>query len=70
MIKIDIAEPGELHFLMFDEMGRVVYSQNENVVQGSMELNLTLSGLSNGMYFYRMEINGFTDTRKLLLMAE
>ena len=41
---------------------------SEQKQAGIYELVLNAAKLNSGVYFYKMEVNGFTTTRKLLLL--
>ena len=49
--------------------GRIVNELvNENLNAGSYSILLNASNLSSGTYFYRLETDGFTDKKKLMLI--
>jgi len=41
---------------------------NEEMDEGEHEVQFDASGLTSGVYFYRLQSGEFTQTRKLLLM--
>jgi hypothetical protein len=50
-------------------LGREVVSLvNENKVSGNYSVDFNASSLTSGVYFYRLEVNGFVDTKKMLLI--
>lgn len=68
---IEFALPvsGHTKLVIFDVLGREVNRVvNEFLSAGSYKMNFSASGLSSGMYFYRLESGGYTDTKKLLLV--
>ena len=54
---------------VYDILGRRVTDLvNEELNAGTFEYNFDGAGLSSGMYFYRLETNGFVQTKKMLLV--
>jgi photosystem II stability/assembly factor-like uncharacterized protein len=54
---------------VFDLLGREVATLVNTVEQsGRKSLLFDASSLSTGIYFYRLQVNGYTQTRKLLLL--
>jgi hypothetical protein len=54
---------------VYDLLGREVATLvNEAKGPGSYEVTWDASGIASGMYFYRLDAAGFTQTRKLLLL--
>jgi hypothetical protein len=55
---------------VFDVTGREVRSMlsNENLGAGAHVVNFDASGLSSGVYFYRLDANGISETKKMVLM--
>jgi hypothetical protein len=54
---------------VYDVLGREVTTLvNENLQPGSYEATWNAEGLSSGVYFYKLESRGFTQTRKMILM--
>jgi hypothetical protein len=41
---------------------------SENRIAGSHTVNFDASALTSGVYFYRLESNGFADTKKMMLL--
>jgi hypothetical protein len=68
-IQYEMKSPGQVNMELFDIRGAKVRTLiNENKPEGSYEFTFDGSQLSSGVYFYRMTANGFTKTRKLVLM--
>ncbi len=66
-------EDGLVKFTVHDLLGRVVYSENRNLLAGNY--SFTWDGQNqldqqavSGVYFLRMEAEGFIQTRKMLMM--
>ena len=69
--KINFALPksGLVTLKIFDVLGReVAMLINEVKNAGSYSVDFNASTLSSGMYYYRLESNGFTDTKKMMFV--
>jgi hypothetical protein len=69
--KINYALPksGFVTLKVYDMLGREVVSLvNENKVSGNYSVDFNASNLTSGVYFYRLEVNGFVDTKKMLMI--
>jgi hypothetical protein len=54
---------------IYDITGKVVQVLvNGQLAAGSYETEWAASGFSSGVYFYKLETNGFTDTKKMLMI--
>ncbi len=54
---------------VYDVLGRVVATPVNQVVQaGDHDLNFDGSNLPSGIYYYRINADGFTDVRKMILL--
>ncbi len=59
----------DVKFTIFDINGKVVQSlSNTNKPAGTYKYVFDASALSSGVYFYRLETSGFTDTKKMILL--
>jgi hypothetical protein len=68
-IQYEMKSAGQVNMELFDIRGANVRTLiNEQKPAGSYEFTFDGSQLSSGVYFYRMTANGFTKTRKLVLM--
>jgi hypothetical protein len=68
-IKYSVPKTGYLTIKVYDLMGRKVATIFDGVQQaGNYTAILDGSNLTSGIYFYRMEANGFTETKKLVLL--
>jgi hypothetical protein len=56
---------GELNVDLFDATGRLVRSEQVNIVNGAQQVELNLSGLETGVYTVQFELNGASATRQL-----
>jgi hypothetical protein len=54
---------------VYDIMGREVQTLvNEKLNPGTYEVTFDGSALTSGVYFYRLFVNGFSETKKMLLV--
>lgn len=68
-IRFDIPGSSNVKISLYDILGREVRKFIDDKLEaGSYLLNLDLSSLPSGIYFYRMETQGFTETRKMILL--
>jgi hypothetical protein len=69
--KIDYALPknGFVTLKVYDMLGREVVSLvNETKAAGNYSVDFNASSLTSGVYFYRLEVNSFVDTKKMMLV--
>ncbi|HQH56910.1 MAG TPA: family 43 glycosylhydrolase [Candidatus Marinimicrobia bacterium] len=68
-IKYSVPKAGYLTIKVYDVMGREVATVFDGVQQaGNYTAILDGSNLTSGIYFYKMETNGFVETKKLVLL--
>ncbi|MCB0720810.1 MAG: T9SS type A sorting domain-containing protein [Ignavibacteriae bacterium] len=68
-IKFDIANAGPVKITIYNSLGMQVETLvNENLSPGSYQVNWNASSISSGTYFYRIETDGFVETKKMLLI--
>jgi serine protease len=68
-IKFSIANPGLTSLKIYNTLGREVASLvNEYLQAGSYDADWNASGNSSGVYFYRLQANGFVQTKRMLLI--
>lgn len=67
-IKYEIPKDAEVTINIYDLLGREVFSINEYKKAGSYEVKFDGSNLASGMYFYTLEVNGYKDTKKMVLL--
>ena len=68
---ISYSLPNNTHIILkvFDVLGNEVATLiNEEKPAGNYEVEFNASGLSSGIYFYRIQTEGFIDTKKLILL--
>jgi hypothetical protein len=69
--KIEYALPknGLVSLKIYDVLGREVRNLvNETKVAGYYSVDFNASDLSSGVYFYKLEANGFSDIKKMMLI--
>ncbi|MBX7046674.1 MAG: T9SS type A sorting domain-containing protein [Ignavibacteria bacterium] len=68
-ITYSIAKQGDVRIIVFDALGKQVTEMvKSNLPAGSYSVDFNGSRLSSGLYFYRIVTDGFTDTKKMMLV--
>jgi hypothetical protein len=68
-ITFDLVESGNVTLQVFNLMGQEVATLvNGNLSSGRHTLNFSAAGLPSGLYLYKLEANGFSAQKKMLLM--
>lgn len=68
-IKYSVPQNTFVRITVFDVLGREVSAPvNEFKTAGSYELSFNASELGSGIYYYRINADGFTDTKKMILV--
>lgn len=68
-IRFALPVSGYVSIKIYDIAGKLVSEiVNSNLEAGLHEISYNASNLSSGAYFYRIEANGFTDVKKMLLI--
>ena len=68
-IKFGIPRSSEVRLVIYDAIGRQVttlISQHMNA--GQYEVNWNADGYTSGMYYYTLTADGFTETKKMMLV--
>jgi hypothetical protein len=69
VIDFQIKEEGFVKLKIYDVLGREIANLiNENRKAGFYSHNFNSHNLSSGVYFYRLEVNDFIDTKKMILL--
>lgn len=69
--KIDFAIPknGLVKIVVYDILGRQISKLvNQNLTAGTYSIDFNAANLNSGIYFYRIEADGFVKTKKMLLI--
>lgn len=68
-INYQVKEAGHVKLTVFNLLGQQVQVLvNEQKVNGAYTANFNASALSSGFYFYRLEVNDFSSTKKMMLI--
>jgi ELWxxDGT repeat protein len=68
-IRYQISHAGQTTLVIFDALGREVLTLvNGEMQAGEYQVSFNGDGLPSGMYLYRLQSNGRTESRKMLLM--
>ena len=68
-ISFALKAPGRVRLSVFDASGRLVrVLVDTKLAAGPHKVTLNAGNLPSGLYFYRLKVNGFTATRKMLLL--
>ncbi len=68
-LKFDISKLGDVKLVVYDIMGREVQTLvNEKLQPGTYEASFDGSLLNSGVYFYKLVTDGFTETKKMLMI--
>lgn len=69
VIKFDVAKRQNVSIEIYDMLGRKTESLvNENLKPGKYEVTFNGAGYPSGIYYYRMQTENFSETRKMLLV--
>lgn len=68
-IVYDIPESGNVSLKVYDQLGKEVSTLvNSFRNAGSYEITFDGTALSTGIYFYKLDVNGLTSTKKMILV--
>ena len=68
-VKFDIVRSGDVKVVVYDVMGREVQTLvKESLKPGTYDVTFDGSMLNSGVYFYKLITDGFTETKKMLLI--
>lgn len=68
-ISYDLPKSGNVVLKVYNELGKEVSTLvNAFRSAGSYEINFDAAGLTSGIYFYSLQSNGLTNTKKMLLL--
>ncbi len=68
-IRFAVTTPGQVRLDIFDITGRKVTTLvDQSLPVGTHQAGFDAVGLASGVYFYRLQIGGFEQTRKMLLV--
>lgn len=68
-IEYQITTPSAVKLTIFNALGQNVTTLiNEHQLPGFYKVDFTADGLNSGLYFYRLQANGITLTKKMILL--
>jgi hypothetical protein len=68
-IKFALPKAGIVKLVVYDLLGSEVATLvNKNMNAGSFSVDFDASNLASGVYFYKLEANGFSDVKKMMLI--
>lgn len=68
-IRFDVAVSSHVKLTVYDVTGKIAASLVDNdLPPAGYEISFDGSGLSSGMYFYKLETAGFTEVKKMILI--
>lgn len=70
IIQFNIPEGGNVNLKVFNLLGQEVAEviKNQFYSNGSYEINFDASGLPSGIYFYRLTVNEYSASKKMILL--
>jgi hypothetical protein len=69
LIKFSVPDNGRVIMTVYNILGRLVsVPVNGNYSKGSYSVEFKGANLPSGVYFYKLESGGYSDTKKLILM--
>jgi hypothetical protein len=68
-IQFDLSKTGRVKLSVFDVTGKeIAVLINEEMSAGKYETTFDASGYTSGIYFYRLETNNYSETKKMVLL--
>lgn len=68
-ISYQLSESGKVNLIVYDILGReITVLVNNHLNPGKYEVEFNAEGLSSGVYYYRLEIGTFVETKKMILL--
>jgi hypothetical protein len=68
-IKFNLQTDSQVKLSVFNTKGELVADlKNEKMLKGSHSVNFDASNLNTGVYFYRLNVNGRAETKKMVLV--
>ncbi len=68
-IEFAVPKSSMVKLVIYDIGGRIVETiVNRELSAGTYKADWNASGFSSGVYFYKLESNGFTDTKKMMII--
>ncbi len=68
-ISYRITEGGQVKIFLYDQLGRRIKTLvNKNQSSGEYTISVDMTNYPSGVYFYRIQANGFVKTKKMILI--
>lgn len=68
-ISYNLKKAGFVSLVVYDNLGKeIMQLVNQNQAMGNYEINFNFEGLESGIYYYRITVNGFSETRKMVMV--
>jgi hypothetical protein len=67
-IRFDLPLSGDVHFTVFDLLGRPVYELSEYRSAGTYEVKFDGTALASGIYLYRLNSGTYSVSKKMILL--
>ncbi len=68
-IEYALAKPGQVTLKIYDVLGREVSTLvNENQIPGTYRATFNATGLATGIYFYRLNVSGYSEVKRMLFI--
>ena len=68
-IKYDLSESGFVNLKVYDILGREVKALvSREQEKGRYTITFNPNNLASGVYFYKLDVNGYTETKKMLIV--
>ena len=68
-VQFSMSNAGNVKLVVYDIMGREVQTLvNERLNAGTYETTFDGTMLTSGVYFYKLVTDGFTETKKMILI--
>ncbi|HAQ62260.1 TPA: hypothetical protein DCR49_09750 [Candidatus Delongbacteria bacterium] len=67
-IRFALQNDSKVKLSVYNTKGELVANlKNEKMLKGSHSVNFDASAFNSGVYFYKLEVNGFSETKKMVL---
>ena len=67
IIEYSVPTSGEMRFMLVNYLGQMMQTRSEQVMAGEHRIELNVSDLPSGLYFYFVEFDGYRLIRKMLV---
>jgi len=68
-ISYNLKKAGFVSLVVYDNLGKeIMQLVNQNQAMGNYDIDFNFEGLESGVYYYRITVNGFSETRKMVLV--